>query len=408
MLRTIMVGLFYMYFLIIIISFLEPTRIFIVADDHGDVSEAWGLCKHELTELLPPPYRLSASFTCAPIWKKTALSFYQNQDNVTTIVLSGKLTSQWVGIGFSKDGKMVGSSAMVGWVSDDGKSSIKQYFLHGKKDASQVIPDKGDLDLTKVAPVVSRQEGITHLGFQVKSSNRLGGQPIILALGDGIPPGNSLTKHVESRSTTVDFSSGTSSFLYQDPETTKMIHGILAILGWGTLIPLGALVPKHLRHRDPFWFYCHSTMNFLGFSLGLASVSNGRLIIDQVEDRDPVAKRYVLIHRNIGVALVILCAIQLLTFIVKSPKEPEAKYYRFWFMYHRCAGMLIIILAYCNIVFGVTIGKAEKAVRMVMWTSAACYCITSIVLELKTCFKGDSRKRHNDDLPPPIFHADDA
>ncbi|KAJ0105394.1 hypothetical protein Patl1_17515 [Pistacia atlantica] len=331
-----------MYFLIIIISFLEPTRIFVVADDHGDVSEAWGLCKHELTELLPPPYRLSASFTCAPIWKKTALSFYQNQDNVTTIVLSGKLTSQWVGIGFSKDGKMVGSSAMVGWVSDDGKSSIKQYFLHGKKDASQVIPDKGDLDLTKVAPVVSRQEGITHLGFQVKSSNRLGGQPIILALGDGIPPGNSLTKHVESRSTTVDFSSG--------PRNNK---------------------------NDP-WNISNLRMGF-----GLASVSNGRrLIIDQVEDRDPVAKRYVLIHRNIGLALVILCAIQLLTFIMKSPKEPEAKYHRLWFMYHRCAGMLIIILAYCNIVFRCNNRESRKG-----W---------------------DSRKIQNDDLPPPIFHADDA
>ena len=42
------------------------------------------------------------------------VQYAQDGDNVLRVVLSAMYNSGWVGMAFSKDGLMVGSSAMVG------------------------------------------------------------------------------------------------------------------------------------------------------------------------------------------------------------------------------------------------------------------------------------------------------
>jgi hypothetical protein len=68
------------------------------------------------------------------------MQYSQSEDHVVNIILSAVYTSGWVGIGFSKDGMMVGSSAMAGWLNRKGRARVKQYYLQGSKEW-QVIPD---------------------------------------------------------------------------------------------------------------------------------------------------------------------------------------------------------------------------------------------------------------------------
>lgn len=141
------------------------------------------------------------------------MQHYQNENNLTTMILSSRKVSSWIGIGFSEHGKMVGSSAMVGWISADRKSNIvKQYYLKDY-DEMQVIPDKGELRLTKAPPSIVLDQDILYLAFQAQFSPRLLRQPVILAFGDVKPNQIYLTKHTNKMATIVDFSSA-SKYLY--------------------------------------------------------------------------------------------------------------------------------------------------------------------------------------------------
>ncbi|KAG8067566.1 hypothetical protein GUJ93_ZPchr0005g15508 [Zizania palustris] len=166
-------------------------------------------CGAELNTFLPRPFN-STRFICKSVWNNFILrhSLFEDEDNVTSIVLSAAYSSGWVGIGFSNDGKMVGSSAMVGWIDNQGRAYIKQYYL-SKQTSSGVKVDGGDS--------VS-----TYYPYQLKRN-----------------------------------------------------HGALTIFGWGILIPLGAIVARYLRHKEPLWYYLHVLLQFLGYIIGLAGVVSG-------------------------------------------------------------------------------------------------------------------------------------
>jgi hypothetical protein len=114
-------------------------------------------------------------------------------------------------MGFSKDGKMVGSSAMVGWLNRKGRARVKQYYLQGSKEWD-VIPDKGELPLTGVPSSVVIHGATIYLAFQLKFQTHLARQPIILAFGTAYPKHSGhLPKHEDKTTVTFDFSAGLSS-----------------------------------------------------------------------------------------------------------------------------------------------------------------------------------------------------
>lgn len=136
--------------------------------------------------------------------------FYQDKNAVVTVVLMGIHENNWISVGVSKDGMMVGSSAVVGWMNNDGKSgTVKQYFLSGRMTSEQVIPDKGDLKFTNVTPTIVLKDKIIYLGFQLQFPQRLNRQPFLFACGFGKPAENNiLPKHKYRSALAVDFSRG--------------------------------------------------------------------------------------------------------------------------------------------------------------------------------------------------------
>ena len=112
-----------------------------------------------------------------------------------------------MGIGFSKDGLMVGGSAMVGWISKSGHAKIKQYYLKGRK-SHEVIPEQGDLNLTNIPPVVVLDGANLYLGFQLQFSAPLQQQPTLLAYGSKIPLNHKLTVHDDKTTIHIDYLRG--------------------------------------------------------------------------------------------------------------------------------------------------------------------------------------------------------
>lgn len=137
-----------------------------------------------------------------------AAQYSQASADVWSFVLSAPTTTTYMAMGFSSNGQMVGSSAVVGWITSAGGSSMKQYSLEGQS-PSQVKPDQGTLSILSNSSVIATQNSRTFMAFQLNTS-----QPqskLIYAVGpQGFVPGpnSQLTEHQYQVSTTINYASG--------------------------------------------------------------------------------------------------------------------------------------------------------------------------------------------------------
>ncbi|CAN7052541.1 hypothetical protein IGI04_027705 [Brassica rapa subsp. trilocularis] len=309
---------------------------------------------NRLSDFLPPPYsNISDSMLCTPLWNTFVLRYSENRENVMTIILSALYTTGWVGVGFSRDGRMVGSSAMVGWISKKGHAKIKQYYLQGTE-RDQVVPDQGELQLQKVPPVVALHGAMIYLAFQVKFTVKVPRRAVILAFSSAYPSKlGRLSKHDDKITVIVDFSkaNGVTSSIQTTASSEKTRHGVIAILGWGFLLPLGAILARYLRHRDPLWYYLHICIQFTGFIFGLAAVILGIQLYNRIQPDIPA-------HRGIGIFLLILSILQVLAFFARPHKDTKMR--RYWSWYHHWIGRVSLSFGAVNIVLGIRMANSEE------------------------------------------------
>ena len=94
-----------------------------------------------------------------------------------------------------------------------------------------------------------------------------------------------------------------------DPDSTyypyqlKRNHGALAMFGWGILLPLGVIVARYLRHKDPLWYYLHVLLQFLGYIIGLAGVVAGIALYNMLHSNFTM-------HRGLGISVLALGSLQ--------------------------------------------------------------------------------------------------
>ncbi|KAG6531119.1 hypothetical protein ZIOFF_004890 [Zingiber officinale] len=354
-------------------------------------------CSSELPASLSGNY---SSLACKTVWNNFVLRYYQDQDNVLSIVLSTMYSSGWVGMGFSKDGMMVGSSAVVGWVGTTGLPHIQRYYLGGQT-SQQVQVDQGNLLFAAATPSVVVDQAKIYLAFQLKFSARLSQQQLLFAIGSATPVNNVLQEHDDKTSVSFDFSTvvtlrsklssdsgktatfrqltvhddksdGTSSSSSY-PSKLKRTHGALAIFGWGVLLPIGAIVARYCRQWDPLWYYLHTVIQFMGFLFGLAAVIAGRVLYDKLHAT-------VYTHRGIGIFVLVLGILQILAFFLRPNKD--SKYRRYWNWYHHWFGRLALFFAAVNIVIGIRIGDAGNSWKIGYGFNLAILLTASIILEV--------------------------
>ena len=127
-------------------------------------------------------------------------------------MLSAPDNNGYIAIGFSRQGSMVGSSAIVGWGGSN--RGIKQYYLGGQ-DSSLVDPDQGNLMVVSDTSSVTTQSSHIYMAFQLNTT-----QPeskLLYAVGpQGHLPSSPdflLVQHDTMVSTTINYLSGQSYLL---------------------------------------------------------------------------------------------------------------------------------------------------------------------------------------------------
>ncbi|KAK8956770.1 hypothetical protein KSP39_PZI001468 [Platanthera zijinensis] len=301
-------------------------------------------CASDITLLLPSPFNASI-FACRPIWNSFILRYSQNQDNTLSIVVSAPYTTGWIGMGFSKDGLMVGSSAMVGWIGRSGKAHIRQFYLRARS-SSGVIVNEGSLLQSDVKPAVLLYGSSIYLAFQLRFLAPVTVQNLLFAFAAEAPNGFHLTKHDDKVSMAFDFSAGSSSGS-SFPYKLKRNHGALAILGWGVLLPVGAMIARYCKEWDLPWFELHLAFQFAGFFFGLAAVVTGISLYDKIHAN-------VVVHRGLGIFVLVLGILQVLAFFVRPDKDSKIR--KYWNWYHHSIGRLAIFISATNIVLGIAVG----------------------------------------------------
>ncbi|KAJ3670745.1 hypothetical protein LUZ60_008171 [Juncus effusus] len=333
-----------------------------------------------------------SGLNCRTVWNTFVLRYSQSKDHTLTIVLSTVYATGWVGMGFSKDGMMVGSSAMVGWMGKTGVPHIKQFSLQGQT-RSQVVVNEGNLLLSSDSePTVMVDQAKIYLAFKAKFPERVTRQQILFAFGASIPVDNKLKIHEDKISMAFDFSTGStssSSSASTYPYNLKRSHGALAIFGWGVLAPIGSIIARYCRRWDPLWFYLHVGIQFVAFIIGLAAVVAGVALYNKLHVN-------VAAHRGLGIFILVLGILQVLSFFLRP--DQDSKYRKYWNWYHQWVGRLTLFFAAVNIVLGINLAGAGMPWRVGYGFTLSVLLITTIVLEILLWTRW-SRKT----VDPPTF-----
>ncbi|CAJ2662929.1 unnamed protein product [Trifolium pratense] len=321
------------------------------SSSQGDGNSSQGdSCDSKLNLSIPLNFDIT-KLNCLSVWNAQGyiLRYSQTSSNIWSFILSAPNQNSYISIGFSPNGGMVGSSAIVGWISSNGAiGGMKQYYLAGYA-PNQVVPDRGNLAIINNSTLITSQSSRLYMVFQLQTNQPL--SRLIYAVGpNGVfptVPSFALMQHQDKVSVTVNYATG-SSVLGNSYMNLKRSHGVLNILGWGIFIIMGAIVARYFKDWDQFWFNFHASVQSLGFILGLIGVISGLILNNQLNvDFN--------LHKALGIIILVLACLQVMAFVARPKKESKVR--KHWNLYHHNIGRIVIILAIANIFYGIHLGK---------------------------------------------------
>ncbi|KAK4440939.1 60S ribosomal protein L5 [Sesamum alatum] len=327
---------------------------------HSQTSDS---CTSPLTLQSPLPFD-TTSLHCVTVWSSQGfiLRYVQGSPNVWNFLLSAPNTNAYIAIGFSPNGDMVGSSALVGWVGSDAMSVLQKYYLGGQSPNLVTIesPDQG---LIIRNSSMFAQSNHLYLSFQLITDTTPTPR-LIYSVGPAgrLPSGPTyqLTQHRDQISTVLNYATGQFQTDSSRPEASlRRSHGLLNMFGWAILMPIGAMVARYMRQWDPIWFYSHVVIQSSAFILGLSGIICGLVLENRLNAS--VNK-----HKTLGIVILTLGCLQVIAFLARPDKASKVR--KFWNWYHFSVGRILIFLAAVNVFYGIHLGGAGSG-----WNAAFPY-----------------------------------
>lgn len=291
----------------------------------------------------------------------TTHTFWYERDistnGATTLTVLLKVLKQsppvWYGMGFNADyDQMPGTNAIIFYLNTTSqKPVISTNHLTGTL-ISDVVPDNTALTYTTPPQVTSTSDSL-YLAFDVDNANSSSFTYENFPVGEpnDFPPSK---QHQGVLSVHINFESKTITVTTNDVSTKARNHGILNIIGWGVLLPGGAITARYFRSFDPHWFYGHAVLQILGYVFIIVGLATGFSLYDDVHKGNPELN--VDTHRALGILIFVFATIQM-TAILLRPKK-EAKLRRYWNWQHWWLGRIALVVAAVNIFVGIHLGQA--------------------------------------------------
>lgn len=260
----------------------------------------------------------------------------------------------FISIGWSSDGSMIGSDAVICLAS--GAGSVGMYKLVSKSDAAENANSEYSNVLSEAFVVV--EDGQIACEFT---------RP--LCVENAVPFGlSSSTIQISSKGTQDQISfhnlyyTSFSVFLdgrgagdgvpVSELQRRQQIHGILMLVSWGFLLPAGAVIAKFYKNRDPWWFRLHLVCQIGGISLALASFILALGWFGPIYDV-AITTEESRTHGTVGIVAMSLGLAQPVNGLLR-PKHGHK--FRFgWEVLHKGSGWIALFVAAAAVVLGINL-----------------------------------------------------
>jgi hypothetical protein len=251
----------------------------------------------------------------------------------------------WISIGFSLNGRMTGSQAVIGIPSE---STVLKY------DLTQTATPMPEHKQTLSGTSIEERDGMVIMEF-VKLLEEEGEVPIrkdvenkfIYAKG----PKN-LGPHTAKASFDLNLSSGDKKVGKGPNMMVWLAHGAMAFLAWAVLVPISVNVAL-LRDRfpkGPLWFNLHRNFNTASFALLIATFS----IAVAYTSMEGMKSHFNNRHGWMGLTMLVLTAIQVLLGLSRPALTVKKTSWRKrWEAGHRSLGTLLLLCGFWQMSSGI-------------------------------------------------------
>ncbi|KAK1423992.1 hypothetical protein QVD17_19303 [Tagetes erecta] len=219
-------------------------------------------------------------------------------------------------------------------------------------------------------------------------------------VSNGVPRIHSMSADNRNSVGTVDFIAGLTSAgdgkVGGSRQHQKNIHGVLNVVSWGILMPVGGMAARYLKAfnvANPAWFYIHAATQTSAFIVGVAGWATGLKLGSHSK-----GIKYDT-HRNIGIVLFAFGTLQVFALLLRP--KPDNKYRYYWNIYHRSLGYSVIVLSIVNVYKGLDILDPEKKWKNAYTAIVISLGVITVVLEALTWFivlkrKSEEKKTHEE------------
>jgi hypothetical protein len=341
---------------------------------------------------------------CQQIVTEKTFTVWYKRDNSTSpttlsFIVSVPQDSRWYAMGFnSAPSSMVGTTALIFWVDPTTtKPTWSTYHITSHANAGITNTDTGLLSFT-VQPTVHVNNSNYVLGYVVQETPGMIYQNFAVSPQNGVPnsagsPFSGLLHDYPTgeAAVTINFITGVATQTTGDPlDGKKKTHGILNVIGWGVLLPLGAIIARYAKGFDPQWFYMHAAFQITGYGLILAGLVTG------VDLQDEIAGVDIGLHRGLGILIFVLATVQISAVLYRP--DTNHKLRRYWNWGHWWFGRIALVIAAINIFVGIHLGIAGRKWRVGYGVVLALELFVVVILEARLWFNY-ARKQHEPRLP---------
>ncbi|XP_028768471.1 cytochrome b561 and DOMON domain-containing protein At5g47530-like [Neltuma alba] len=182
----------------------------------------------------------------------------------------------------------------------------------------------------------------------------------------------------------------------------RKVHGILSGIGWGILMPIGAMMARYLRAfeaTESSWFNLHMACQVLAYLTGTTGLALGIYI--------GIMSEQFSVHGYIGFAIFFASTFQIVLALNYRPKEDD-KDRIFWNIFHYVVGYGVIVLAIFDMFKGFSISSSYHGT----WKNAYFGIIVSLgcvafILEVTTWFLVCKNRKKKEEEEEEDENSDD-
>ncbi|GKV10867.1 hypothetical protein SLEP1_g22177 [Rubroshorea leprosula] len=256
------------------------------------------------------------------------------------------------------DTGMAGSQALVAY-KESGVAKLKTFDISSY---SSVVQKNLKFEVWDMS-AESDTDGTLRIFAKIKVPSDLAAKGTVnqvWQVGPGVGTNGVLDRHdfapanLQAKAT-LDLKSGVSINAGDSRTKEKNIHGILNVVSWGILFPVGVIIARYVRtleSADPAWFYLHVFCQLSAYAIGVAGWGTGIKLGSESKGVQYAG------HRNIGIALFSLATVQIFALFLRPKKDHKYRFY--WNLYHHGFGYCIIILGIINVFKGFDILRPGK------------------------------------------------